>query len=131
MRRYGMGQNAIIKRNPKTTVATNSSLTHDNRLDEEIEDISRSVKVPLDNILDANTYDRIFSQGIKDEDVGKEENEGSQKRPMKFYRPGDPNHQSVRPTTAGFKYKYMAQDKLSRMQNEMVQVCLIFLLLAG
>lgn len=128
MHRYGMGQNAIVKRKrtgeePATSTKSLSRSLSDDTLDEPDEDKINADKVPLDNVLDADTYDAVFGRKTDDESDGEAQGgDGSWKRPMKFYRPGDPNHQAVRPITSAFKRKYMAQEELARMQNEIVQV---------
>ncbi|KAJ3565552.1 hypothetical protein NP233_g7558 [Leucocoprinus birnbaumii] len=132
MRRHGMGQNALVKRkpkkhNPRATAVTNpiaKDVVHaaTPKLEEDEEDeleARRRDNVPLDNVLDADTYDRKFRQGDGGQPAEREYLH--EPRKMKFYRPGDPDHQAVRPITNKFRQKYSALDDLNKLQNQFIQ----------
>ncbi|KAF5355179.1 hypothetical protein D9756_005472 [Leucocoprinus leucothites] len=141
MRRHGMGQNALVKRKAKnhttnssagalaksTTEPTSSGALESpntpGALVKGEADTSRANKVPLDNVLDAETYDGMFhkSEIVQRVQGGQNDKEPQELREMKFYRPGDPDHQAVRPVTDKFKRKHSALASLSRLQNEFVQ----------
>jgi hypothetical protein len=99
--------------------ADETSREIDTRLGEEPMEPVGAARVPLDNVLDAETHrGRSVQCDFSTEGPKKADEPPS----MKFYRPGDPGHQSVRPITSKFRQKYSALESLSRLENERVRV---------
>lgn len=138
-RRHGEGQNAIVKGKAKkhttpaamTAVSTATTPAIGPRRSEQTSQISssevRSEQAveeanSADNVLNTETYDKPFHDSELAQQEGEEEKEAHGPLPMKFYRPGDPDHQAVRPITDRFKRKYAAMEGLNKIQNELVQV---------
>lgn len=71
--------------------------------------------------------DRIYDRRLGEMAAQKRAEQGSSGRPMKYYRPGDPSHPSVKPISAGFKQKQAALDQLSKQRKQTLVVSSRFL----